>query len=920
MKDANWLEKLLVYIGMFENNIEEKMEKIPFGVSSRAAILIGRENIANTKGAIIELVKNCYDADSPFCLVFIDNQYSTVQAELSFESSEVLIKKGIPKKLIEELYFKEKDVFKLKKIIEPKEKNSLEMNEYKVYQNNLNLYQIELRKLASLYLVDAGEGMTKNIIKNKWMIIGTDNKVHNFKSSKNRIKSGAKGIGRFALDKLGSNCTMLSVPSPKVHDKSDSILWTVDWTDFEDSGKIINEINATVEEISLDDLSVVISKFLPEFSIEFYLEKIKEIELEKFNNKLLKKEELKFQNTKQILKNGTCFKIHNLYDNWDDKNVEQLFNDLEILVPPREVEDFSIFLFSSLEPSKYGEVLTSISDDFDYKLVAKVDNSQIVDLTIYREEFDTEIIPEDFFDLKEVKESEFANKNAFMKKVFTKKYNLSNFLPGLENSEQLSKIGAFDFIFYFMKKAPPSNEVERYFYKNIKTNHRKEWLDKFGGIKIYRDNFRVRPYGEVKDPAFDWLGLGPRKTSSPAAASRHGGYKVQADQVSGIINISRLSNFEFNDKSSREGLQETETLKLFRNIILNIIAKFEDDRSFIMSQFKYYDDIKFGAARDLEKAKKLAESILKKEKEKSKNKEVSPQQTNSAEEHTAENFERIQQENITLAHLAKSKQEEVDKLAYEQKLLRGLASSGILSASLGHDLSKIKNNIDERHNTLLQMLNEKISPEDFKDTPTFMNPYLYMDKIKKDDKKIVEWLGFALGFTRKDKRKRKILVLNQYFKQLQRNWTTTLQERSISLDIECADDLNLRAFEIDFDSIFINLLTNSIDAFSQPVKRDSKTRNIAIECKDEDDFIIINYIDNGPGLSNDITNPQDIFKPMYTTKKEQSSGDDTGTGLGMWIIKSSIDEYDGKIQILNLLNSGFGVRIQIPKKYLHSKG
>ena len=33
------------------------MEKIPFGVSSRAAILIGRENIANTKGAIIELVK-----------------------------------------------------------------------------------------------------------------------------------------------------------------------------------------------------------------------------------------------------------------------------------------------------------------------------------------------------------------------------------------------------------------------------------------------------------------------------------------------------------------------------------------------------------------------------------------------------------------------------------------------------------------------------------------------------------------------------------------------------------------------------------------------------------------------------------------------------------------------------------------------
>ena len=48
---------------------------------------------------------------------------------------------------------------------------------------------------------------------------------------------------------------------------------------------------------------------------------------------------------------------------------------------------------------------------------------------------------------------------------------------------------------------------------------------------------------KLKDPAFDWLGLGRRKTASPAAPSRHGGYKVQVDQVSGIINISRLSNF-----------------------------------------------------------------------------------------------------------------------------------------------------------------------------------------------------------------------------------------------------------------------------------------------------------------------------------------------------------------------------------------
>ena len=40
------------------------LTRIPFKVSARTARLIGRENVATSKGAIIELVKNGYDADS----------------------------------------------------------------------------------------------------------------------------------------------------------------------------------------------------------------------------------------------------------------------------------------------------------------------------------------------------------------------------------------------------------------------------------------------------------------------------------------------------------------------------------------------------------------------------------------------------------------------------------------------------------------------------------------------------------------------------------------------------------------------------------------------------------------------------------------------------------------------------------------
>jgi len=80
------------------------MTKIPFTVSARAAILIGRENIANSKGAIIELVKNCYDADSPFCIIGIDNEFAEFPKYLTLKKRDELINKGISWNYIKRLY------------------------------------------------------------------------------------------------------------------------------------------------------------------------------------------------------------------------------------------------------------------------------------------------------------------------------------------------------------------------------------------------------------------------------------------------------------------------------------------------------------------------------------------------------------------------------------------------------------------------------------------------------------------------------------------------------------------------------------------------------------------------------------------------------------------------------------------------
>ena len=73
----------------------------------------------------------------------------------------------------------------------------------------------------------------------------------------------------------------------------------------------------------------------------------------------------------------------------------------------------------------------------------------------------------------------------------------------------------------------------------------------------------------------------------------------------------------------------------------------------------------------------------------------------------------------------------------------------------------------------------------------------------------------------------------------------------------------------------------------------------------------IHYLDNGHGLSDGFkSNPYDIFK-YDTTSKFDSKGNQLGTGLGMYIVASSVNEYRGAYNITKI-TEGFGLDIIIP--------
>ena len=71
-------------------------------------------------------------------------------------------------------------------------------------------------------------------------------------------------------------------------------------------------------------------------------------------------------------------------------------------------------------------------------------------------------------------------------------------------------------------------------------------LDAAAGINIYRDGFRVLPYGE---PRNDWLRLDLRRVQNPAM-------RLSNNQIMGYVLISADKNSQLRDQSNREGLIE----------------------------------------------------------------------------------------------------------------------------------------------------------------------------------------------------------------------------------------------------------------------------------------------------------------------------------------------------------------------------
>lgn len=733
--------------------------KIPFNVNASTARLIGRENVAKLDGAILELVKNTYDADAKICLI---------------------------------------------------------------YYNDIN---------NSLIIADNGTGMSGDTIINNWMTIGNSTKVENFYSKNGRIQTGAKGIGRFALDRISSCCKMYTT------NENNSISWTINWDLFENS-KNITDVTAEIE-------------YLDKKSLYKMIPKINNYELTDFISK--------------NFSTGTLFELSNLRDDWNKATFENIKQSLTSLIPANIENEFKIYLVDNHSNIDNCIILPNIIDSYDYKINFKSHNN-IVNVSIYRNEFNFGKNLD-----KIIAETPFTDddKNYFMGEPICKSVSIEELVPGIDK-KTIDSVGDFYGEFYFYKNSSTKKDREKYFYKEIV--ERKKYSDIFGGIKIYRDNFRIRPYGEAKSSNFDWLLLSNRKTNSPAALSHPtGAWRVAADQIYGNVNISRM-NVNLPDQSNREGILETKAFKILKETLISIIQLFEKDRQYVGRILS-----------DYYKSKHPAE-IYQAEIEEEKN-------DNYLERGQSKFIEKSKAKIVI-----QEKEEIIQNLENENKLLLALATSGIITNSYVHETKTALHNIGMSLRTAEEALEYD---NDLKTAITNIREAI-------DYKETMNcWYKVTIDSITRDKRKMKKVNLNDLINNLITTWNENLKLQNIKINFSGAN-IELRCYPYEIESIISNLITNSVSAFYPNV-----LKQIDIKLSILNNGVKISYVDSGKGLSDCYkSNPEKILDAFESDKRDEN-GELVGTGMGMWIVNKIVKDYNGNINLSKNTTKTNGFEIEI---------
>jgi signal transduction histidine kinase len=652
---------------------------------------------------------------------------------------------------------------------------------------------------------DNGEGMSFEVFNRAWMKIATDEKKRNPRSRRfRRVRTGSKGVGRFACQVLAKKLVLDSVAN--TDDRCERIHAEFDWERYK-AGKDVTEIPIRC-----------VREVLSEFS-----------------------------------QTGMTLTLEDTRAPWSEEEFSDLRRDVTSLVTPFPWEH---------EAAKLRDVRRK-DPGFDVRFDAP-------DFPEFEGPASRHILHHSWCSLKgHVDDKGLA--------TYELRETLSGKVHTFTAMTRFSRLGEITFtIYYFVYKREYFPGVD------IGLREMQRLGRRFGGVRVYLEDFRVFRYGE---PGDDWLELEfdrsrrvtqmPKELASEAVTERAMLLLPGNNQLFGAVYLSRSSSPNIDLTITRDRLLDNEAfteLKRFIRLGINWMT------------------VKYAAA--------TAEARLKirtKEEDPAALLEEAREGILQHERHLGSATGQI----ISLLDHAKNAVErQKEQLISDLAMLRVLASTGTMISIFEHELSLLLSDMRFLCSRLKEYSSLLPHPTKEKFNKTVSNLDEWINSLERES----SLLGLLLG--KEARQQRKAHVLRQIVEQLFEGFKHHLDDYGIETD---ADQISpsLRTppmFLCEITSVFLNLMTNSIKKV-----KESSTRRIHVQASELNGKLEIRFLDSGPGVPRERRG--EIFQPFKSTS-EPDPIFGQGTGLGLSIVQDIIQDYNGKISFIDP-PTGWGACVQI---------
>ncbi|AVQ19366.1 ATP-binding protein [Fusobacterium mortiferum] len=648
---------------------------------------------------------------------------------------------------------------------------------------------------------DDGHGMSLKTVEDNWMVPATSYKKNNkYSPLKNRRVLGEKGLGRYSVAILGN---FLRLETIKDNEKTTLEL---DWDNIK-KYKYLDEIEFdinTQKTCEKNGTKLIIKK--KNYSI---WSENKKLELEKELRKLLSP----VTTLKDTFKVFLSFKNFEIYTSNDKET--------KIITEKTEILSYDLFEY------------------YDYKIIANIDENMVINYSIYSE--NNKLLKQEKIS-KEETEKILSKDGANFPGPFSLEFRVFNREPSVISSmyEELKK----------------ENE-------NLGKAEVRKLLNELSGISIYKNRFRIRPYGEER---YDWLELNKRRYLNPT-------FRVSNSQINGIITLSDETFLI--EKSARDGLQEDENFKGLKIITLEILSKLEIEKFQNKKQENKENSHENSLFDNLGKFDKFRENMKK--------------VTSNLSEDTQEKIVKIidEKEKEDLKNVTKI-QDLIVK--YEKHVTLGKIVNRIIHEGR-KPISFFKNGcnfLKRETKKFLQTQSEESRNKIIQKTNEF----------EEQTNKIAKLFKSIEPLSSQRRQNSKETNLKETIMKSLAVYEAEFKEVKLETNLE---DISAIVVDSEIQTALTNILENSLYWMNESEKPKKLIINLF---KTKNNKAKIEIIDSGPGILEDDIKSKIIFEPGFTRKNN-------GTGLGLSIAGEALKRNGFQLQIMNYSEGAYLIMEEI---------